>query len=129
MPIQFDSREYTEALEPPVFFAPNGKKYVGKLMSYEKWLAFSPLLEGIDGREDLTMDELSHIARTLTDAMFPHPFWKFWRRPASHYVLRLPPIFMLKAIMSFMEAQGQWRTVLEKTLGDIGMDTEEFNQS
>lgn len=99
----FDAREYLATLEPPQFTAPNGRIFVGRILSYPQFLPLQARMNEI-GRSQLTHDKLYAAAKELTNAMFPKPWWMFWRRSCAYYVLRLPPLGVLRALQSFTGA-------------------------
>lgn len=101
----FDAKEYMEAVEPPVFRAPNGRVYTGRVLSHQEWLPLQRHLNSLQNTHQLTREKLYEAARKLTRAMFPKPWWKVWERSATYHVLRLPPVGLLKALWSFMDAQ------------------------
>lgn len=102
----FDSREYLEALEPPVFIAQNGVRFVGRVISVDEWEPFKERMLAVGEATDFTA--VFRLHRDLTQLFFPRGrrFWtrRFWR-PAWWYVSRLPPLGQMKAVYSFMQSQ------------------------
>ena len=102
----FDSREYLADLEPPVFVAPNGRKYVGRILSHPQWVPLQGYLNDLSDRGSMTNEKIHLAAARISRAMFPKPWWKFWQHSATWFIMRLPPTGQLKALWSFMDSQG-----------------------
>lgn len=111
----FDAQAYLAALEPPVFIAPNGRRYVGKVLSVDEWEPFQEAMRDITTAQAKAppyaagdgWKPLQQVLYRLTDAFFPRPWWRFWQRRVSYWIRRLPPEGQVKAVWDFMRSQGK----------------------
>lgn len=103
----FDSRQYLESLEPPVFIAPDGSRFIGRILSIEEWQPFEMRMQAA-GRGELTGQQMLAFMYQITSAFFPRG-WRFWTkrwwRPCAWHIRRLPPVGQLRAVYSFMRSQ------------------------
>lgn len=115
----FDSKQYLESLEPPVFIAPDGSRFIGRILSIDEWQPFEMRMQ-MAGRGELTGPQLFKLLRDITGAFFPRG-WRFWSRRwwrgCWYHVHRLPPIGQLRAVYSFMLSQRQALGLEMPTLG------------
>lgn len=130
MPVKFDTREWLGTLDPPEFYTGSGKKYIGRILSVEQWMPFEQILKELETEEgeNISIADILHISKTITDYLFPHPRWKFWRKPCSYHVSKLPPIFQMKVAMDFSQAQGEAiqkvNQAAEEILGQMNADNQ-----
>lgn len=98
----FDAREYLATFEVPVFIAPNGRRYEGRILSADEW---APLQAKLKNVENVRWPELQRVLFELTDAIFPKPRWRIWERSVRDWLKRLPPVGQMRAVWSFMQSQ------------------------
>ena len=102
--IVFDAREYLQATTPPVFIAPNGKRYEGRVISYPQWLPYrESLVHFATGVAN--DDEVEKFGRKFLKKIFPRPWWKIWEKPVWKWIFELPPNQFIKALETFMKSQ------------------------
>ena len=103
----FDAQEYLAAIEPPTFVAPNGKKYVGRVLSTDEFIPYQVAMREVTAGEQLDWRRLQRVLLRLTRAFFPKPRWRFWERSAASWVRTLPPVGQMRAMWDFMASQGK----------------------
>lgn len=95
------------AITPPTFVA-GGVRYLGRLVSWEQYLAWAPRLDAISA--DLARSEpaIAALAEEMAAALFPdrpRRRWWGWRPPSAVRVLaRAPAAVQWAACVSFFEA-------------------------
>lgn len=117
----FDAKQYLESLEPATFIDPKGRKHVGRILSYEEWLPFQERMRELSKGEP-TPEKTSKIIREFCGALFPKPWWKFWRRSVTQHVLMLPPTAAIAALQSFSQSQAKILEANPSGLGEVGTD-------
>lgn len=102
----FDAKEYLASFSPPEFVAADGTRYVGRILSHEQWLPFEQRFHKLgDGEADY--QEIFDLTKDLSRAMFPKPWWKFWKTSVTRQLLKLPPMAWLAALAHFRQAQAR----------------------
>lgn len=100
MATPFDRAAWLAAVEPPRF-RDGETEYVGRILSAPEWWRIEAQLEAAG-----TLDGpgVMRLIRTLTDRIFPRPWWQVWRPKVSTLLFRLPLPAQLDAFRSFVEA-------------------------
>lgn len=110
----FDSQQYLEALGPPEFVAPNGKKYVGRILSTDQFLKYQALFRGASESGLAQRRAMFKI----TAAIFPKPWWKVRERSVASWLRTLPPVGQVRAVWDFMQSQAKaYQTTLTPSPG------------
>lgn len=115
----FDARAYYATLELPEFIAPNGKRYVGRILGADTWARLQTKLR-VSKQADGTYNPrgLSSAMKLICDATFPKKWWKPWERSVADWVGTLPEIGKMRAVWDFMRSQAKARGEnLPETLG------------
>lgn len=100
----YSAKDYLAALEPPRFEAPDGKVYVGRVVSQEQYLPLQAKLLAFGERKDLA--SFTALARAVCDLLFPRPWWKVWERSVYSHVMALPSYTQrMRAVLDFLACQ------------------------
>lgn len=91
------------AIDPPTFRR-GGCLYVGRIISFEQWRRFEPGLRRWEAGE-LTEFQVRTLVYAYVAAVFPHPWWKVWRRSVAWMVISLPHVQQAKAMQRFLASQ------------------------
>lgn len=101
----FDADEFIEAMEPPVFRY-RGRTYKGRILSDQEMLRFAPRLQKVvEGK--LSYLDGQVLVYQLGKAIFPKPWWQFWRRSVGSILLKLPTKAREAALQDFLAPQGK----------------------
>ena len=102
----FDSPAYYKSLTSPEFIDPTGKKHTGRVIGADTWFQMQAKLRS-PIREDGTVDHhaLMKAMRTMVNAFFPHPWWKFWEKSVAYWLWQMPMVGRMRAVYDFMQSQ------------------------
>lgn len=103
----FNAKEYLDSLEPPEFVAPDGTKYVGRILSADQFHRYRAELQSAKDNGELRWPQLQRVMFKLTACMFPHHWWQFRRRSVVSWLKQLPPAGQMRAVWDFMRSQGK----------------------
>jgi hypothetical protein len=113
----FDAQQYLESLEPATFRDPKGRLHIGRVLSYQEWLPFQDRMRELSKGES-SPEKTTAIIREFCGALFPKPWWKFWRRSVAEHILMLPPPAAIEALQSFSQSQAKILTANPSGLGE-----------
>lgn len=111
MALVFDTREYLDALEPPVF-RHGGREVVGGFVSWDQYLRFQHRLGEWERAPKDARDVrvLRRIMRDYIRAIFPRPWWAPWRTDVWRALRALPFAVQVEAFRSFLRSQATAHT-------------------
>ena len=97
----FDADARKEALERPTVKL-GGRTYTGRLLSIEQ---FAPFNERVQGKKQLSFDDIMTLVGDYCDEVFPRPWWKRWQPSVRDLLLMQPPVVVLEAWKDFFRCQ------------------------
>lgn len=111
--MRFDAKRYLEALGPPTYVDSRGREHTGRVLSQAEWLPLQERLRDMaEGADEDGVDPASmrRVVARVAGTLFPRP-WHQWLNPfyrsVTRDVLALPPLGQLRALWSFIQAQGR----------------------
>lgn len=106
----FDARAYYATLEVPVFIAPNGREYRGRILGADTWERLQQKLR-LSRNSDGSFNPkgLAGAMRIICDETFPPNRWKPWDKSVADWVWELPEIGRYRAVWDFMQSQAKAR--------------------
>jgi hypothetical protein len=102
----FDTQEYLATVEPPKFKAADGTLYSGRILSVDEFEPIQLLFRNAkkDGKNRIEWRLMQKLLLKITDAFFPHPWYKPGMSVRDH-VAKLPPVGQMRAVWDFMQSQ------------------------
>lgn len=123
----FDADAVLESIEAPSLKI-GGKVVHGRILSISEWLPFEPQMSRLraqaaaaqtgDAGPGMTIEDLRNVLHRYLDAIFPRPWWAFWRKRVSAIVLGWPVKAQIEALRSFLVLQSRSMVVPENEDGD-----------